>query len=88
MSFISQCGLKIFVTQHYVHSIALFPDNGRWIVTGSNDKSIRVWDTESGVCQLTLYAGQVSQVDVSRTQNLLATAGQDGHVTVWKFRLL
>ena len=43
-----------FVTQGPVCSIALFPDNAQWIVTGSSDKSVRVWDSESGVCQLTL----------------------------------
>jgi len=70
-----------------VCSIAVFPDNAQWIVTGSDDVTVRVWDTQSGVCQLTLE-GQVTWVDVSRTQNFLATVGENGYVTVWKYRLL
>ena len=80
----------IFVLQGGIYSIALFPDNARWIVTGSSDRSVRVWDTESGVCQLTLqgHIGLVRGVDVSRTQNFLATTDDDGYVTVWKYKLL
>ena len=75
--------------QSPVDSIALFPDN-QWIVTGSDDRSVRVWDTESGVCQLTLqgHTSWLQGVDVGRTQNFLATAGGDGHVTVLKYKPL
>ena len=60
------------------------------MVTGSKDKTVRVWDTESGICLLTLQGHKdlVRGVDVSRTQNFLATAGEDGHVTVWKYKWL
>ena len=60
------------------------------MVTGSYDKSVRVWDAESGVCQLTLegHTDHVYGVDVSRTQNFLATASEDRQVTVWKYKLL
>ena len=80
---------ETFVLQGTVNSIALFPEN-QWMVTGSDDRSVRVWDTERGVCQLTLQ-GQtnwVRGVDVSRTQNFLAIAGRDGHTTVWKYKRL
>ena len=79
-----------FVTQGSVFSIAFFPDNAQWMATGSIDESVRVWDTESGACQLTLegHKDWVRRVDISRTQNLLATTGHDGHVTVWKYNQL
>ena len=59
-------------------------------MTGSDDHTVRVWDTESGVCQLTIQGHMhfVRGVDVSRTQNFLTTAGADGHVVVWKYELL
>ena len=79
---------ETFVTQARVRSIAFLP-NTQWVVTGSNDQSVRVWDTESGICQLTLQGDmRVRSVDVSRMQNFLATAGSDGHVTLWKYKLL
>ena len=44
---------SMFVTwQGTVNSIALFPDNTRWIVTGSDDKSVR----ESSLSSWTTYA--------------------------------
>ena len=51
-------------------------------MTGSSDKSVQIWDTESGVCQLTLqgHIDWVNGVDVGR--NFLATAGNDGHVEI------
>ena len=51
---------------------------------------MRVWDTESGVYQLTLqgHVDWIEAVDVSRTQNFVATAGADGHVAVWKYMVL
>ena len=80
---------EAFVSQGAINSIALFPDN-QWMVTGSDDESVRVWATERGVCQLTLqgHTDWVLGVDVSRTQNFLATACMDGHVTVWKCKRL
>ena len=76
--------------QGSVYSIASFPDSAQWVVTGSDTKDVRVWNTESGVCQLTLegHMHRVYGVDASRTRNLLATAAEDGRVTVWKYKQL
>ena len=75
-------------TQGPVRSIAFFP-GGQWIVTGSADQTVRVWDSKSGVCQLTLqgHMDRVRGVDVSRTQNLLLTASDDGRVVLWRYEL-
>ena len=75
--------------QGYVRSVAFFP-NGQWIVTGSTDESVRVWDTQSGVCQLTLHGHTdgVRGVDVSLVKNFLVTAGDDGRVALWKYEVL
>ena len=81
---------ETFDTQDRVRSAAFFPDNSQWIVTGSNDQSVRIWDTQSGVCLLMLqgHMGWVRGVDVSQTENFLAAATKDGHVSVWKYKLM
>ena len=82
--------LETFITQGPVYSIALFPDNCQWIVIGSNSSSVQLWDTRTGVCQLSLRAPDdfFRGVDVSRTQNFLATSCRDGHTAVWKYKWL
>lgn len=75
--------------QDNVRSIAFLPGNSQLIVTGSNDRSVRVWDTQSGVCQLRLQGNMdwVRGVDASQTGNFLATASKEGRATVWKYEL-
>ena len=84
------CDRESFVTQDRVRCIALFPGKTQWIVSGSHDGSVRIWDTQSGVCQLTLvgHMAWVLCLDVSRTENFLATSGEDGHVAVWRYKVL
>ena len=51
---------------------------------------MRVWDTESGVCYLTLHGHTrwVYGADVSQTHNLLVTGSSDGRVMFWKYKVL
>ena len=81
---------ETFLFQSRVRSTAFFPDNTEWVVTGSYDHSVRVWDTRNGICQLTLqgHTDWIREVDVSQTQDFLVIASKDGHVTVWKYKLL
>ena len=37
---------RLLRPQLSIGSIAFFPSNGQWIVTGSDDKTVREWDTE------------------------------------------
>ena len=76
------------LSQDHIRSISFFPGNTRWVVTGSDDRSVRVWDIRSGVCELTLQGNTdcVREVDIS--QNFLAIASKNGLVTLWKYELL
>ena len=51
---------------------------------------MQVWDTESGVCYLTLHGHTdwVRGADFSQTQKLLVTASWDRRVTFWKYKVL
>ena len=71
-------------------SVGFFPGNSQWIVTSSSDRTVRVWDTESGVCYLTLqgHTGIVRGADVTQTENLLVTGSWDSRVTIWKYKIL
>ena len=42
----------IIIPQDTVYSIAFFPGNSQWVITSSQDKSVRVWDIRTGVWQL------------------------------------
>ena len=51
---------------------------------------MRVWDIRTGVWQLVVqgHKRSVRGVDISRTENLLATASVDQHVTLWRYEVL
>jgi WD40 repeat protein len=67
-----------------VTCLALAPAGG-WIVSGSEDKTIKVWDAAAGVCVSTLsgHDGIVTAMSVSSDGKLLATGSTDGRVGVW-----
>lgn len=73
--------------QDRVRSIAFFPSNTEWIITSSEDRGVRVWDTRTGIWQLILR-GPALAVDVSEADNFLATASFDRHVTLWRYEVL
>lgn len=67
-----------------VHAVAFSPD-GRWSATGSQDKTIRIWDLSTGrsLHTLTGHTDIVWSVRFSPNGKRLASASQDGTVRVW-----
>ena len=76
--------------QNHVFSIAFFPGSNEWVITSSADGSVRVWDIRTGVWQLVVqgHRNSVTAVDISKTENLLATASVDRRVTLWRYEVL
>ena len=57
-------------------SVQITPD-GRFAVSGSNDKTVKVWDLEAGTCVGTLEGHQssVHSVAISPDGTLIASTG-------------
>jgi len=68
-----------------VLSLAISPD-GRWAVSGSDDKSVRFWDTTNAAMQCILNHDQaVWAVDVSPFGCYIASGDRSGMVGIWRY---
>jgi len=68
----------------WVRCAAIEPNN-EWFVTGSNDRTIKIWDLATGTVKLT-YTGHVSAVRdlcISDRHPYLFSAGEDKSVRCW-----
>jgi WD40 repeat protein len=67
-----------------IAAVALTPDGSR-AVTGSNDKTVRVWDLATGTEQavLTGHTGEVLAVAVTQDGSRAVTGSDDRTVRVW-----
>ena len=68
----------------WVYSIAFSP-NGRWLASGLDDKTIRIWDVESGLPVRDLSADRRSVIYVafSPDGHSLASGGDDKTINIW-----
>ncbi len=67
-----------------VQALAFSPD-GRWLVSGSEDRALRVWRLEDRACVAVLdgHARAVNSVCFSRDGRRLYSASDDGTVRIW-----
>jgi WD40 repeat protein len=67
-----------------VLSVSISPD-GKRIVSGSSDNTVKVWDVEKSQVQLTLqgHTGGVSSVSISPDGRRIVSGGYDSTVKVW-----
>ncbi|KAF6167704.1 hypothetical protein GIB67_017199 [Kingdonia uniflora] len=59
--------------------------NSSLVASGYADGSIRIWDSEKGVCETTLngHKGAVSSLRYNKLGNLLASGSKDNDVILW-----
>jgi WD40 repeat protein len=67
-----------------VNACAFSPD-GSWIVSASNDCTLKVWDVSSGLIRLTLrgHTGPVRSCAISDDGSLIVSASDDATLKVW-----
>ncbi len=63
----------------------VFAPNGRWLVTGAADNSIRIWDAEAGLELRALHghANWIKSLAVSRSGERLASGSNDRTIKLW-----
>jgi WD40 repeat protein len=67
---------------------AAFGPNDDWVVTGSDDRLVRIWDATSGALLKTLsgHTDTVSTIAINADGSVIASASEDGTARVWDFR--
>jgi WD40 repeat protein len=68
-----------------VKAVAVSP-NGIYLATGSRDKTVKIWDRQTGLEIRTLVGHEhtINALDFSPTGELLATSSADGTARVWE----
>jgi len=68
----------------WVQSVAFAP-NGRWLASGSNDKTVKVWDVSKGALVGTLHGHgyAINAIAISPDGKWIASGGVDGTVRLW-----
>lgn len=72
--------------EHEVSGLAWIPSHADFLISCSREPSIRVWDTLSGACLVTLLQGHtdwVKRVAVAGSGALFASASSDDSIIVW-----
>ena len=71
---------------HHVTSVG-FNHDGTKIVSGSKDKTIRIWDVETGKCVLTFFneshTGSVNSVSFNHDGTRIVSGSQGNKIRVW-----
>ncbi|EEB09699.1 transcriptional corepressor Tup12 [Schizosaccharomyces japonicus yFS275] len=73
--------------KNYILSVALSPD-GKWIVSGSKDRTVQFWNPNGFQSQATLqgHNNSVISVAMSPTGNCFATGSGDLRARIWSYQ--
>jgi small GTP-binding protein len=68
----------------WVKSVAVSPD-GKWVVSGSIDTTVKIWDLESGQCRSTLegHENEVNSVAITPDGMHILSSSNDKTIRLW-----
>jgi WD40 repeat protein/DNA-directed RNA polymerase subunit RPC12/RpoP len=75
---------KLTGHKNWVRSVAVSPD-GKWAASGSDDKTIKIWDLETGECRATLegHTEYVHSVAITPDGKRILSGSSDHTIRVW-----
>ncbi len=77
----------VIQTGHYATvSVVCFSPDGRFAVTGSEDKTIKLWEAQTGreVRSYTGSPASITAVTISKDGRYLASVARDGNARIWE----
>ncbi len=71
--------------KNWIRSIAVSP-NGTWLASGSDDKTIKIWDMETGECRATLegHTEEVRALVITHDRGTLFSGSNDNTIRCWQ----
>jgi WD40 repeat protein len=75
---------KLTGHEGWVDSVAVSPD-GKWAASGAHDKTVKIWDIETGECRATLkgHTQTVWAVAITPNGKWIVSGSEDASVRVW-----
>ncbi|KAK1278957.1 hypothetical protein QJS04_geneDACA007097 [Acorus gramineus] len=65
---------------------AIFDRTGRYVITGSDDRLVKIWSTETALCLSSCrgHEGDITDLAVSVNNSLVASASNDFIIRIWR----
>ncbi|KAI3623991.1 hypothetical protein CBS14141_002419 [Malassezia furfur] len=81
----NRCRKTLHGHDQNVKCVRFIGEDGRRLVSGSGDKTVRIWDTESGHCDAILegHGSRIWDVDATINGSFVASASGDSTVKIW-----
>jgi len=88
----SKCKTTLTGHKDFVLSVAYSPD-GKWLVSGSKDRSLQFWEPRTGLAHMMLHAHTNSVISVALSGNnknggKYATGSGDFRARIWNYNYL